>query len=220
VDLPHVAAPSPALLVQPAAPQQEAEHAKASKKRLGLLLGGICLLVVAIVVVVAITTSSPKGIFPAGAGTGDISWPSATGSGSYNTSPVPVAGSMQGLAVNATVSPDQCCGEVRGSITGTIGSISFTATLTKGFNYGAIYRVVGSYAGQPLSGTAVQEHANTGNTFKIHGVIEGQPISGTLTGTQQFNPQSFSFTGTVGNLSVTGTASTSGNGFTSSQQVG
>jgi hypothetical protein len=180
-----------------------------------VLIAGIVVLAGAVVAVVLVTMSSQSTLFPTGSGTGNVTW---NGSGYYNE-PVRVGGTLQGLAISATAIPEEGRG-TRGSITGTIGGKSFTGSLSgfKGSDPGQ--SVVGTYAGMPLTGTALTDVSNGRFVVTVSGMIEGQPVAGTLTGSSPYGSRSFTFTGTIGNLKVSGTAATVENGFTSTQEVG
>jgi hypothetical protein len=193
-----------------------------SRKRLGVLVAGIGVLAAAVVAVVLVTTSSLPTLVPTGSGSGNVTWSAAGGPGDYHAYniPVHVGGTVQGLSISATAIPEHD-GLNHGSITGTVGGKSFTASLT-GYEYDRSGEsVVGTYDGMPLSGTAYTGSNYADAPVTIKGTIEGQPVRGTLT--TRNNPDgspSFTFSGTIGNLKVSGTAATLANGFTSTQQVG
>jgi len=197
----------------------KAKSTRPSGKRLGVLVAGIGVLAAAVVAVVLVTTSSQSSLFPTGSGSGNVTWSGTGGGGVYNQ-PVQVGGTVQGLNINATATPEDV-GQSRGSITGTIGGKSFTASLT-GYEFNRSGEsVVGTYDGMPMSGTAYTDSTGEKYPVTIQGTIEGQPVRGTLTTRfSQSGNQSFTFSGTIGNLKVSGTAATLANGFTSTQQVG
>jgi hypothetical protein len=202
----------------PAPGMTKTKSTRPSGKRLGVLVAGIGVLAAAVVAVVLVTTSTQLALVPTGPGSGNVTW-SATAGGEYNV-PVQVAGTVQGLSINATATPEDV-GRSRGSITGTIGGKSFNASLTGYEGSQSGETVVGTYDGMPLSGTAYTPSTGEKYPVTIKGTIDGQPVRGTLTTrVSPYGNQSFTFSGTIGNLKVSGTAATLATGFTSTQQVG